>query len=303
MAPIIVGSGGTGFEGKSDRIGLPVGTSDPTSPSAGEIYFNSSTNKVRQYNGTAWADLTSSSSGYTKSGLIFDWDPSRLTGFSDGASIANSTSLSTGINTTFTSSGTSIAVNGGSFNYQTEQGGHIDATTNTGRISVTGSNIASALDSCSSMTITCWFQSNSAGRQVLVSRFGTGFPDQFNHIVDPNGDFHYNSSGAIAGTSGNLDTNAWSTNTWALSHWVYSVSDGIARWYVNGSQITTVSFGTDSGSGLAVSGAGAGFAIASRGDDIERLTGRIGPIRIHNIALSASQCSDDWNAERSRFGL
>lgn len=60
MAPIIVGSGGTGFEGKSDRIGLPVGTSDPSSSSAGELYFNSSTNKVRQYNGTAWSDLVSS---------------------------------------------------------------------------------------------------------------------------------------------------------------------------------------------------------------------------------------------------
>lgn len=35
---------------------LPRGTSDPTAP-AGSIYYNTGTNKIRWYNGTAWADL------------------------------------------------------------------------------------------------------------------------------------------------------------------------------------------------------------------------------------------------------
>ena len=38
--PVIVGSSGTGSEGKSDRMGLPTGTSDPGSASAGDMHLN-----------------------------------------------------------------------------------------------------------------------------------------------------------------------------------------------------------------------------------------------------------------------
>jgi len=241
---------------------------------------------------------------YTTRGLLFDWDPKNLS-FIDGQAIPNSSNLNSGIISENTESGTSVVVNGGSFNYQTESGGHVDATTSQGRISVTGTNIANALDACSSMTITCWFQSNGASRQVLVSRFGTGFSNQFNHIVDPTGDFHYNYSGAIAGASGDIDnaTDYWSVNTWHLSHCVYNVSDGVVRWYINGSQVATNTIGTDSGNGLTISSGGAGFGIMSRADRLEDLVGRMGPVRIHNVALTASECSSDWSAERARFGL
>lgn len=283
---------------------IQSGTTEPASPVVGQPFFNTTTGKYRVYNGTAWVDVNGSSSSglYTTRGIIFDWDPGRLS-LSDGSSIANSTSLSAGINTTYTQSGTAVAVNGGSFVYQSEQGGHIDSTANTGRISVTGTSMASALDACASITLTCWFQSNGAGRQVLISRYGTGFPDQFNHIVDPTGDFHSNSTGAIAGASANHDFNAWSNNTWSLSHFVYSVSDGIARWYINGSAVGTANWGTDGGAGLSVSGSGAGFGIMSRADRLEDLVGRMGPVRIHNVALTTGEISSEWSNERSRFGV
>jgi len=241
---------------------------------------------------------------YTTRGLIFDFDPSRLS-FADGTFLANganltaasSLSLITGI------TGTTVTVNNGGFNYQTAANGHINSNTNSGRISVTGASLASALDACASITLTCWFQSNGLGRQVLLSRFGAGFPNQFNHIVDPTGDFHCNSSGAITGSSVNIDSNAWSNNTWALSHWVYNVSDGVARWFVNGSQVATAGFGTDGGAGLTVSGGASGFGIMSRGDDLERLFGRMGPVRIHNVALTASEITSEWLSERARFGV
>jgi len=251
--------------------------------------------------GVAGGGSATSATLYTTRGIIFDWDPGRLN-LADGASIANTTSLTSGLNTTYTTSGTTVAVAGGSFIYQIEQGGHIDSTTNTGRISVTGASMASALDACASITLTCWFQSNGAGRQVLISRFGTGFPNQFNHIVDPTGDFHSNSTGAIGGASGNHDFNAWSNNTWALCHFVYSVSDGIARWYINGSSVGTANWGTDSGNGLTVSSSG-GFGIMSRADDIERLSGRMGPVRVHNVALTTGEISSEWSNERTRFGV
>ena len=38
-------------------LGLPTGTADPTAP-AGSIYYNTTSNTIRWYNGTAWAALT-----------------------------------------------------------------------------------------------------------------------------------------------------------------------------------------------------------------------------------------------------
>ena len=61
MSPLFVGSGSTGSEGRSDRFGLPTGTSDPGTAEAGDLYYNTDTNKIRYYDGTAWADLSGGS--------------------------------------------------------------------------------------------------------------------------------------------------------------------------------------------------------------------------------------------------
>ena len=57
MSPLIVGSGSTGSEGRSDRFGLPTAASDPGTAEAGDLYFNTTDNKVKLYDGTSWADL------------------------------------------------------------------------------------------------------------------------------------------------------------------------------------------------------------------------------------------------------
>ncbi len=57
--PVIVGASGTGSEGKSDRMGLPTGTSDPGSAAAGDMYYKTDDKKIRVYDGSAWADLAS----------------------------------------------------------------------------------------------------------------------------------------------------------------------------------------------------------------------------------------------------
>ena len=41
----------------SDRISIPQGTSDPSNPGTAQIYFNTTSNKIRIYNGTTWRDL------------------------------------------------------------------------------------------------------------------------------------------------------------------------------------------------------------------------------------------------------
>ena len=63
MSPLIVGSGITGSEGRSDRLGLPVGTTDPTTAEAGDLYYKTDTDKIRYYDGTQWNDLASGGGG------------------------------------------------------------------------------------------------------------------------------------------------------------------------------------------------------------------------------------------------
>ena len=44
-------------EFKLDRLGIATGTSDPSGASAGDIYYNTDTNKVRVYDGSSWKDV------------------------------------------------------------------------------------------------------------------------------------------------------------------------------------------------------------------------------------------------------
>jgi len=239
--------------------------------------------------------------GYTTEGLIFDWDPGRITGISDNTQMT-SNDLSSGLDSgrQFSLADTTVAVNNGTLLYRTGNGGHIQSTsTLNGRISVSGLLNGHQLDVCRSMTLTCWFQSDGSSRQVVISRYGTGFSNQFNHIVDPNGSFHSNCAGTGIGDNGaNYGSNFWSNNTWHLSHWVYNVNDGTAKHYIDGSLVVNTQRNT---SGMQVTGA-SGFGIMSRADDYERLIGRIGPVRIHGVALSQSQITADWNGQRARFG-
>ena len=53
----ISGISTTGTSFKSDRIKLPVGTSDPGTAEAGDIYLNTTSSKIRVYNGSTWSNL------------------------------------------------------------------------------------------------------------------------------------------------------------------------------------------------------------------------------------------------------
>lgn len=55
--PVIVGDGTTGTEAKSDRLGIPTGTSAPSSPAAGDAYYNTSDKKYKVYDGSSWKDV------------------------------------------------------------------------------------------------------------------------------------------------------------------------------------------------------------------------------------------------------
>ena len=87
MSPLFVGSGSSGSEGRSDRLGLPTGTTDPGTAEAGDLFYNTDTNKIRYYDGTQWLDLAAGGGGG---------------GGGSGYTIANSLMLDDGLDTKLT---------------------------------------------------------------------------------------------------------------------------------------------------------------------------------------------------------
>ena len=55
-------------------LGLPVAATDQAAPSVAQIYFNSTTKKVKVYKSTGWAELGGSASGSSgKPGMVTSW--------------------------------------------------------------------------------------------------------------------------------------------------------------------------------------------------------------------------------------
>ena len=245
-------------------------------------------------------------------GCIFDWDPGRIS-MSNNAIATDGTDLAAGLSYTDTaangsSSGVTITVNGGSFKYKTANGGNFLADSgNQGRITIGNGGSPKSMGGdgglldTKSMTIETWMQYNGSGRDVCVSRYGSGYPNQFNHIFDPGGQFHFNSSGVNLG-SGDRDWDAFGDNVWFHCIWLYNIDDGYMRWYVNNVEKGTNNAGTNSGNGMETD-SNTGWSIASRADRMEDLEGMIGIVRLYNKALTTSEIAARWNATRSRYGL
>ena len=148
------------------------------------------------------------------------------------------------------------------------------------------------------MTIESWVWYDGDRREVICSRWGSGFPNQFNMICDPNGQFHFNNGGVGAG-SGNISGEHFPDKTWHHHVWQYdAVVNTVNRWYINGAFANSY----DAGSSLAV-GSNTGFGIFSRADRAEDWRGKIAIVRIYNRALSATEIKNHFELERGRFGV
>jgi hypothetical protein len=238
---------------------------------------------------------------YTTSSLWYDFDAADLSGtYANGASISGTmASRTAAAGATTTAGGTPL--------YSTTAGGNINLNGATGYFRITSATDWATLNNAPSISLVTWMQGNAASRQVVVSRYGTGAPNQFNHIVDPGGNYHWNSGGTgVSPSSGDLAASpTWPANTWFLSVWTYSVSDGIARWYQNnGTQAATVNCGTAGGNGMRVSSGATGtIGFGTRADIMETLNGRIAIARIYTKSLSVGEIQQEYASFRSRFGL
>ena len=77
MAPIFVGSNSDDSRIRSNRVGFAVSTANPGSAAEGDVYFNSTDNKLRAYDGSDWANIGAGGGTFSgiASGTIADGDP------------------------------------------------------------------------------------------------------------------------------------------------------------------------------------------------------------------------------------
>ena len=60
MAPIFVGSNSDDTRIRSNRVGLAASTADPGTASEGDIYYDSTNNQVKTYDGSSWSAIKGS---------------------------------------------------------------------------------------------------------------------------------------------------------------------------------------------------------------------------------------------------
>tara|TARA_B100001939_G_scaffold327111_1_gene321204 strand:+ start:279 stop:1817 length:1539 start_codon:yes stop_codon:yes gene_type:complete len=265
----------------------------------------------------AFSIITTHDYGYSTTDLSFNIR-ARDYSFTSGQSVNDGTSLTS--NLLHSVSGLTAEVEyGNNMYFYASSSGHganipnnkyFNFNGSSGSIEFNGSQ--SAMNTCfngaSSQSTAIWFHwSNDSGRQVLMSRYGTVGSEtlqQWNQIVDPGREFHYNSSGVISGAAGDLNSTYFNLNTWHLMHKVYNVSDGIFRWYIDGSQVVTQNVGTDSGNGLTgYNNSTFPFSIGSRTDNSETFNnGSIGEARHYHRALTATEITSEWNATKGDYG-
>ena len=88
MSPIYVGVGTADSEARNLTLGLPLLTSDPSSPQAGDVYFNTTDNTVKFYDGSSWVSAESGTSGGGGGGGGggYDYSFAAETHYGDGSS-------------------------------------------------------------------------------------------------------------------------------------------------------------------------------------------------------------------------
>ena len=264
----------------------------------------------------AFSIITTHNYGYSLTNLTFNLRAQDQS-FSDG-SVGDGTSVT--LHSTTASGFTAEVEYGNSMHFKTGNSSPWNAAPGdkafefnggSGSIEINPNNSTTAntyWNNPTSQSTAIWFYwTNDSGRQVLISRYGTISGEnlaQWNQIVDPGREFHYNSSGVISSASGDLNSTYFNLNTWTLMHKVYNVSDGTFRWYIDGSQVVSTTPGTDSGNGLSgYSNSTFPYSVGVRTDNYETFNnGYIAEARHYSRALTATEITAEWNATKGDFG-
>lgn len=156
-------------------------------------------------------------------------------------------------------------------------------------------------------TMEVWFRSDIiSGAQVILGKFDSGgLAADVSYSIRTNGSILYSQIGTGLGNTLNVhyanSTNySISINTWYHATYVYSNSGDTFTTYINGLSIGTVSctIGNllDTTNNLYIGS-------YNNGEYSQYFNGQVGIVRLYNSVLSASDVSQNFNTNKSLYGL
>lgn len=155
-------------------------------------------------------------------------------------------------------------------------------------------------------TMEVWFNSSATvGSAVILGKFDNGGQSQdVSYSIRTNGSSVYSQLGSGAlGIGGYIDSTSYtfSANTWYQVVYVWTNVDANSfQTYINGVSIGSVSHSLAS---LLNSSNPLYIGRYNGGEYSQSFNGRIGITRLYNAALTAAQVSQNFNANKSVYGL
>lgn len=221
------------------------------------------------------------------SNLVLWYDPSFATSYPGSGStitnLANTSLPGTLSNTTYTSP--YLAYNG-----------------STSQISVPDNALLEP--GSGSWTMEAWvYLSNTSGSKVIMGKFDPGgLAADVSYSMRISGSTAFAQFGDGTGAFVNSTNYTLSLNTWTQLVYVWTNSGGTKtiQTFVNGASIGTVNHSLNS---LLNTPSNLYIGSYNNGEYAQWMNGRIGVTRLYNAALTSAQVLQNFNADRSKYGL
>jgi hypothetical protein len=157
-----------------------------------------------------------------------------------------------------------------------------------------------------SFSMEVWVNQNAAGNDVVFGKFDSGgLTVDVAYSIRTTGTTYYGQLGSGSGVGSTLFVNSTSfagtLNTWYQL--VYSFKNGATKTletFVNGSSIGTVNHSLSS---ILNTTTGLYIGSYNNGEFAQWFDGEIGITRFYNKALSSAEVLQNWNANKSIYGL
>ena len=187
--------------------------------------------------------------------------------------------------TLFNSPTWSPSIGGGSFNFATASSQYAECST--------------SLTSMSNWSVEAWHYydgTNSGGNPAIVSEIFPGSTAQLNYSIGSGtGTVNSLQAAFYNGTWRTTPSYALTSNNW---YQIVGTYDGsTVKLYVNNSLVRSLSY-----TGTPISSQG-GIRLMRRWDLADYWGGKLGIVRIYNADIGTSGISQNWNANKTRFGI
>jgi hypothetical protein len=253
-------------------LGLPSGTTAqrPGSPSAGYMRYNTSTNGVELYNGSAWVQWNVGLNVVT-SDLVLYWDANNPSSYpGTGTTIYDISNSGTAYNGTFVNT----------ISYTSDNGYKVLGTNGSNSYIYNSSlNLSST-----NYTVMVGSRYTSIGGRLLNSHNNNWLLGHWNG----NTNVHY-ASGWITSSSTGGDTN------WRIYTATGNISGDSYSFYSNNGSPTTNSGGAAGPNGIAFGAYNGGIS--------EFGAGYMSFVLIYNRILTSEEMTQNYNVFKDRFGL